>query len=336
MKKAKSFKQRNLYLRLVGSYVFFLLMAGIIFLGTLAELMHIVDHYYDDFEYETLTVAQLDAMEQQVNNIISFAFGGMLLAFLLLSIIFAIVMGRRIRNEERAVEAARQKMLADISHDLKTPITVIQGYSKAIADGIVPEENREKYLNTIYQKSNHLADLINAFYDYSRLEHPQFRLKTEPGDLSEYLREYVAGKYEELELAGYELDVDIPEQPMYMPFDHLELRRVFENIISNTIKHNAPPTTLYVSMEYIKEKRHVRIRLGDDGSGIPEHLREHLFDPFVVGDESRNSKHGTGLGLSVARRVVEAHGGSIRLLEPEETSWSTMYEIVLPLNRGSV
>lgn len=331
MKKQKGLKKRNLYLRLVGSYVFFLFMAGFIFLVTLVVLMHITDHMYDNMDYESLTQVQILSMQAKENEIILLGFGVMLVAFFVLAVIFAVVMGRRIRNEERAMDAARQKMLADISHDLKTPITVIQGYSKAVADGIVPAENREKYLNTIYQKANHLSDLINEFYDYSRLEHPQFKLKSEPGDLSEYLREYVAGKYEELELGGYELDVDIPEQPVYTRFDHVELHRVFDNIITNAVKHNASPTTLYVSMEYLKEKNYVRICLGDNGVGIPEQLREHLFDPFVVGDESRNSKHGTGLGLSVARRVVEAHGGTIRLVDEKETSWSTLYEILLPL-----
>ncbi|MBP5265696.1 MAG: HAMP domain-containing histidine kinase [Lachnospiraceae bacterium] len=329
-------KRKNLYMRLIGSYIFFMFLVGLIFLGTLLELMHITDHYYDDIDYMSLTAEQLDAMQKQIDEIIAMAFFIMILAFLLLAVIFAVVMGRRIHREERAIEAARQKMLADISHDLKTPITVIQGYSKAIVDGMVSEENMDKYLNTIYQKSNRLADLINEFYQYSRLEHPEFQLTLEPGDLSEYVREYVAGKYEELEVAGYQLDVDIPERPIYMPFDHVELSRVFENIITNTIRHNPAPTTIYVSMEFLREKHQVRIRLGDDGEGIPEEIREHIFEPFVVGDESRNSKHGTGLGLSVAKRVVVAHGGTIRLLPTTETSWSTMYEIILPMNRGSL
>lgn len=329
-------KRKNLYLRLVGSYIFFIFLVGLIFVGTLLELMHITDHFYDDVDYMNLTMEQLGAMQAQIDRIIAIAFAMMVLSFLLLAVIFSIVMGRRIRREEREVEAARQKMLADISHDLKTPITVIQGYSKAIVDGMVSEENMDKYLNTIYQKSNRLADLINEFYQYSRLEHPEFQLTMEPGDLSEYVREYVAGKYEELEVAGYELDVDIPEQSIYMPFDHVELCRVFENIITNTIRHNPAPTTIFVGMEFLREKHQVRIRLGDDGEGIPEEIREHIFEPFVVGDESRNSKHGTGLGLSVAKRVVTAHGGKIRLLPTTETSWSTMYEIILPMNRGNL
>lgn len=333
---ARTQEKGNLYLRLMGSYICFLFLVALVFFGTLAELMHLQDHLYDDIDYSLTTYEQLAAMQDRMNDLIMYSIVGVLVVFVLLSIFFAIYMGRKIRREERMVEAARQKMLTDITHDLKTPITVIQGYSKAIVDGIVPEENMDKYLNTIYQKSNGMAELINSFYEYSRLEHPQFHLNLEPGDLSEYLREYVAGKYEELELSGYELDVDIPEQPVYMPFDHVELRRVFENIIVNTTKHNPPGTTIHVSMDFLRDRHQVRIRLGDDGEGIRAELREHIFEPFVVGDESRNSKHGTGLGLAVVQRVVEAHGGKIRLLRSEETSWSTMYEIILPLKRGNV
>ncbi|MCR5641699.1 MAG: HAMP domain-containing histidine kinase [Lachnospiraceae bacterium] len=336
MKNIKKFKERNLFLQLIISYVAFLLLVGVVFVAAVQIFVHIEDRLYEGIDYDHFTNAQAQAMQAHLDEMFAITLVIVLVIFVLLALVFAMYMGFHIRKEETALVAARQKMLTDISHDLKTPITVIQGYSKAIVDGVIPEENMDKYLNTIYQKSNHLADLINSFYEYSRLEHPDFELTMEPGDLSEYLREYVAGKYQELELAGYTLDVDIPERPIYLSFDHVELRRVFENIISNTTKHNPSGTMIYVSMEFVRDRHQVRIRLGDDGEGIAEHLRAHVFEPFVVGDESRNSKHGTGLGMSVARRVVEAHGGTIRLLEETETSWSTMYEIILPMNRGSV
>ena len=92
----------------------------------------------------------------------------------------------------------KQSMLADISHDLKTPITTIQGYSKALADGVISPEEYEKYFNIIYSKANRLTELINIFYEYSKLEHPNFKLVLEEVDLAEYLREYIAIKYEDI------------------------------------------------------------------------------------------------------------------------------------------
>ena len=92
--------------------------------------------------------------------------------------------------------------------DLKTPITVIQGYAKAVRDGLVPPEKVPDYLDIIQQKANRLTDLIESFHEYSKLEHPQFTLHTEPMDLCEVLREYLAGKYSELELAGFVPQID--------------------------------------------------------------------------------------------------------------------------------
>ncbi len=330
-KRMNRLKKRNLYLQLVVSYVAFLLCVFFLVTAVFAGLIKYDDYLFQTVDEENLSYEQMVELQEKESRIFTFSMFGMLASIGVLTVLFSVYMGKSIKRQEKEVEAARQKMLADISHDLRTPITVIQGYSKAIVDGVVPEENIEKYLNTIYQKSNRLSELVHAFYDYSRLEHPEFQLSMEEGDLSEYLRGYVAGKYEELELAGYELDVDIPESTTLASFDHMELSRVFENIISNSVKHNKPPMTLYVSMEQLKEKHQARIRIGDDGDGIPEELREHLFDPFVVGDEARSAKHGSGLGLSVAKRITEAHGGSIRLLPPQETSRSVMYEILLTI-----
>lgn len=224
-------------------------------------------------------------------------------------------------------ENEKQKMLADISHDLKTPITVIQGYSKAIADGVVPREDEKKYLETIRAKSENLSELINIFYEYSKLDHPEFSLSKENGDICEYFREYLALKYEELDLAGFLMEIDIPDESLDYCFDRIQLKRVFENIISNSVKSNRKGTTIFASLSITDSA--IIIRLGDDGIGIPDSLRSNIFEPFVVGNESRTSGQGTGLGLSIAKLIVEAHGGKICLLDSDKTCRRTMFEISL-------
>ncbi|WP_051545049.1 HAMP domain-containing sensor histidine kinase [Butyrivibrio sp. MC2021] len=230
-------------------------------------------------------------------------------------------------KKRAAAEQEKQKMLADISHDLKTPITVIQGYAKAVADGLIPKEDEKKYLDTISKKADGLSDLINTFYEYSKLEHPEFRLVTETGDVCEYFREYLALKYEEIELLGFNLDLDIPDEEIMYDFDKMQLKRVFENILSNSIKANKAGTTIIASMKKTSDR--IIIRLGDDGVGIPADIRDNVFKPFVVGDESRTSGQGTGLGLSIAYLIVKAHGGTIRLLDENEAEGKTIFEIVL-------
>ncbi|WP_051201208.1 sensor histidine kinase [Butyrivibrio sp. XPD2002] len=230
-------------------------------------------------------------------------------------------------REKEGLEKERQKILADISHDLKTPITVIQGYSKAVADGLVPEEEQKKYLETINRKADNLSELINSFYEYSKLEHPEFSLYKRECDICEYFREYLANKYSELEIAGYEMEIDIPEEKITKSIDDAQLKRVFENIINNSVKSNPKGTKIFAAMKQSGEN--VIIYLGDDGVGVPEVIQDEIFKPFVVGEKARTSGKGTGLGLSIAKLIVEAHGGTIRLMDDSESGYSTIFEIIL-------
>lgn len=229
-------------------------------------------------------------------------------------------------SKERLI-VEKQKMLADISHDLKTPITVIRGYAKAVSDGLTDPETEKQYLNTIFIKTENLTEMINTFYEYSKLEHPEFRLVKEKQDLAEFVREYLADKYDEIELMGFELEVEIPEEIVEYSFDGVQLRRVFDNIISNAFKHNPSGTTIYVT--FWQTERSIRMEIGDNGVGIPEEIRENLFEPFTVGDDSRNNKQGSGLGLAVARKIVELHGGALFLEKAENPAISTLFVIKL-------
>ncbi len=244
-------------------------------------------------------------------------------------------MSDKVKEAERnklKLEEDRRQMLADISHDLKTPITVIQGYSRAVADDVVPVDKRQSYLNAIVLKADQLADLINQFFEYSKLDHPQFSLDLEPDDICEYFREYLASKYEEISLKGYEMDINIPDQRIMVRFDNMQLKRVFENIINNTLKHNTSGTCIFVSVRETMNKENLIIRIGDNGVGIPKEVRDKIFEPFAVGNESRTSGQGTGLGMTIAKKIVEAHGGTIKLIDSPDISLTTLYEIILPID----
>ena len=233
---------------------------------------------------------------------------------------------RQSEEERKKLEAGRQKMLADISHDLRTPISVVQGYAKALCDGVIPIEQQPQYLEIIEQKASGLNDLINTFYEYSKMDHPDYALKLVPSDICNTLRDYVADRYAELELAEFLIEVDIPEKHISCALDIMALRRGLDNLVNNSIRHNPSGTTLSVSLMLDSGK--VRIVISDNGSGIPAELRKSIFTPFVVGDASR-SNHGSGLGLSITKKIIEAHGGSITLLN-SETSGGTAFEILLP------
>lgn len=239
-------------------------------------------------------------------------------------------MARLLKESESSKErliVEKQRMLADISHDLKTPITVIRGYAKAVSDGLTDPETEKQYLNTIFVKTESLTEMINTFYDYSKLEHPEFRLVKEKQDLAEFLREYLADKYDEIELTGFELEVEIPEETVEYSFDSVQLRRVLDNIFSNSLKHNPKGTVIYITLW--QTDKSIRMEIGDNGIGIPEEIRENLFEPFTVGDDSRNNKQGSGLGLAVARKIVELHGGALFLEKAENPAISTLFVIRL-------
>lgn len=237
---------------------------------------------------------------------------------------------RKSEEEQKKLQDQRRKMVADISHDLKTPITVISGYVNALRDGLIPEKEQDKYLEIIQNKTELLTGLINSFSDYSRLDHPGFQLNMEQGDLCEYIREYIAGRYSELEVGGFHLEADLPEKRIDAGFDRMQLRRVFDNILGNAMKYCGPGTTLRIEAGLVMkdDRNYLRVLIGDNGPGIPEKYRASIFDPFVVGNESRTSGKGTGLGLSIAKQIVELHGGSISLTDRP----GCVYEIMLPVN----
>jgi len=234
-------------------------------------------------------------------------------------------------TEKKRVEAEKekQKMLADISHDLKTPITVIQGYAKAVADKKVNDNERSDYLNTIYKKSKSLAELINTFSEYSKLERPDFKIATVKTNICEFARNYLIDKYDELEFFGFELDIQIPDEGVFCMIDEFQIKRVFENIISNTVKYNEKGTIISFVLEKLEDK--CIIRIGDNGVGITDELKQIIFIPFSMGDSSRSELKGSGLGMAIVKKIVTAHRGTIELLQEKWEGLSVVYEITFPL-----
>ena len=230
-----------------------------------------------------------------------------------------------------ALEADKQRMLAGLSHDLKTPITIIQGFTKAIKDGLVSEEDKQKYLQIILTKSNQMAELINQFYEYNKLEHPDFALDKKPCDVAELARTFLANIYDEFEVQGYILDAQICEEPLVCNVDKGQLLRVFENLTGNFFKYTPQGSTLRFGVE--REGNKARISLADNGPGINEESKADVFEAFVVGEKSRN-KQGSGLGLAVCKKIVTMHGGNIELAKEPIENFTTEFVVTLDLLEG--
>lgn len=231
-------------------------------------------------------------------------------------------------KERQRLDQEKRKFLTDISHDLKTPATVIRGYAEAMRDGLVPEEQKGAVWETIIRKAQQVSTLLISFHEYSKLEHPQMPVSLVSADLGELVRDYFAGRYQELELKGFLPEADIPEEPMYAMVDHRLMVRVLDNLINNAVSYNPPGTRILVAVK--REGEMIRLLVADSGCGIPKEMQETLFQPFVTGDEARTGSHGSGLGLAIVKKIVELHGGNITAAEDPPEGFKTEFRILLP------
>jgi signal transduction histidine kinase len=208
------------------------------------------------------------------------------------------------------LEKARRNLFANISHDLKTPMTLIQGYTEAILDDMITEdEQKRKYLKLIHSKIVNLSNLTNDVFELSQLESRDIRLEPEPVNMKK-IKEKLDNKYRhDIESAGLNFLIEILNQDEYISLDINRIERVFSNLIYNAIKHTSRGK-ITVSGSLTDE--YAQFCVSDTGSGISPDDLPHIFDRFYTGSKSRNSvKEGRGLGLAIAKEIVEYHGGTI-------------------------
>jgi signal transduction histidine kinase len=215
-------------------------------------------------------------------------------------------------REKTSLEESKKQMLADISHDLKTPITTIQGYSKVLYEGLVKdEEQTKKYLRYIYEKSIRVTSLIDELFMFSKLDSPDVPIQKEKKDICEFYRGVIAEHYDIFEEKDMELDIDIPDEKIMYAFDLKLLNRALSNLLQNTNKYNPEETKVFLTLT--KNEKNIVIEVGDDGIGIREDIARTLFEPFVRGDKSRMNDEGSGLGLAITKKIIELHNGNIRV-----------------------
>lgn len=213
-------------------------------------------------------------------------------------------------DEKQMQEQRNQQLYASIAHDLKTPMTMIIGYGKALQQKVaLTEEKEAEYLQTIVDQTTHANYLLDELLAYTRLENRTYQMKMKKGDLAECLRSCVAAYYREFEVHDMDIMPEIPDGSVELEFDELEIRRVFSNLVSNILKHNPKKTVCRISL--VKQEENIRLVFADSGPIIEKSLEDMLFEPFSVSDTSRNTKNGSGLGLSICKKIIERHNGKI-------------------------
>ncbi len=227
------------------------------------------------------------------------------------------------REEE---EKIRKNIITSLSHDIKTPLTVIQGYTKAFEDKMVPKEKEEQYLKAIYEKSILATEIVNSLFQYTKMEHAEFKPKYEHADFTEFCREYLAIKYSEIELLNYKIEYKLDERKNIFNFDKMLVTRLFDNIISNSIKYNKKGIKIYFNYKFTKDN--IIIDIADNGIGIKMDNPNKLFEPFIVGNESRTKGLGTGLGLYIAKQIVDLHNGEILIIDKPKSPYKFHIKII--------
>ena len=234
------------------------------------------------------------------------------------------------KHSRERQEQKNQRLYAGIAHDLKTPMTMIMGYAKILESGDqISQEDKNRYVKTIIEQTQHANALLDSLLAYSKLENQAYRLKREKKDIAECLRTCVADYYPVLEEAEIALELSIPEAPVEFYFDETEMKRVFINLLSNMVKHNPKRSACIIQLEEKAVSQNgediFRIVVADNGPKISEDLKEILFDTFAVGDSSRNTKNGSGLGLAVSKKIIERHAGKIYYVD----TWKEGYKAFL-------
>ncbi|WP_414648739.1 HAMP domain-containing sensor histidine kinase [Clostridium sp.] len=228
------------------------------------------------------------------------------------------LMAEKIQKEtllKKKAEHNRKRMILDISHDLKNPLTSILGYSEFLLENDdITLEDKNKLLKVINNNSIRANDLIQDLFEFSRVESTEYKLDMGYHDIGEFLRELIAGYVPIMEQNGVLYEFDITEDEVKILFDKKNLDRALSNLILNSIKYNNPGIT--ISIKLLVDNGNALIIIEDDGVGISKDFEGDIFEPFVREDVTRNSKTGgTGLGLAISKAIIEKHGGNICLVK---------------------
>ena len=233
-------------------------------------------------------------------------------------------------TEERiAFDSQSKELISNISHDLKTPITAIKGYVEGIMDGVADTpEKMDRYIKTIYNKANEMDLLINELTLYSKIDTNRIPYNFTTISARDYFEDCAEDLHMELEAKGvgfsYQNDM---EEDARVIVDPEQLRRVINNIVSNSLKYmDKPKAEITMGVKDVGD--FIQIEMGDNGKGIASKDLPYIFDRFYRTDASRNSsKGGSGIGLSIVKKIVEEHGGNIWAAS-EEGAGTTMYFVV--------
>lgn len=226
-------------------------------------------------------------------------------------------------------EQQRRNLVADVAHELRTPITVLQSGLYAILDDAYPMTKTE--ITGLYEQTRMLGQLVNDLHELSQVDANKLPLKCQPLDLAKAIEDFVAPFRIVAESEGMTFQVKVGSGLPMVNADESRVNQVLHNLLSNALRHSTEGGVITVDVHRSRKADGVEIAVSDTGSGItPEHL-PHVFERFYRGDYGRSrDQGGTGLGLAIARALTEAHQGTLEVASEGIPGKGTTFTLWLP------
>jgi len=215
----------------------------------------------------------------------------------------------------QGVEEGRKEFVANVSHELRSPITSIHGFAEGMADGVIPPEEHPKYLRLVAEESGRMSVLVNDLLALSRLERDDAKLEMSVFDINEMLRHAVIRRINDMESRNIEISCEPETDPCCVNADRDRIEQVVINLLDNAIKFTPDGGKIVLSSRIRGDKAEITVR--DNGCGVAEEDRDKIFERFFTADRAHTAGKGTGLGLSICKRIMDMHGQSLRLLDTD-------------------
>ena len=214
-------------------------------------------------------------------------------------------------DQLKNLEVTRQSFVANVSHELRSPLTSMKGFLEAMMDGTIPPEEHDHYIDIVLSETRRMTAMVNDLLDLARIESGIITVNYEVFDINELIRRTLITFEARISEKQMELDVRFANEQSFVYADSNQISQVLRNLIDNAIKYSPEGRTLLVSTYALRKEVYVTIR--DTGVGIPAEDVPHIFDRFYKVEKAHtpSPQVGSGLGLAIVKKIIEAHGQSI-------------------------
>ncbi|MBQ7061584.1 MAG: HAMP domain-containing protein [Clostridia bacterium] len=214
-------------------------------------------------------------------------------------------------DELNTLEEARRSFVANVSHELRSPLTSMRGFLEAMTDGTIPPEDRDGYIEIVLDENRRMTVMVNDLLDLARIESGQYKLNMSVFDVNELIRRTIITFEARILAKRFDLEIDLPEEPVYVEADSTRITQVLHNLVDNAVKY--APENGWLKIECRPERHIVRVLVSNNGPEISKEDLPHLFDRFYKAEKAHtpSGTSGTGLGLSIAKLIIDQHSQEI-------------------------